>query len=99
MDEKTVILMNFFTRIESDCRISTAHISVYTSLWRKWKEIQPGHQLVFFSREIMPVCKISSVSTYHKTIRQLREYGYITYEPSFNHFCGSMVDFTNVAQI
>ncbi len=87
------ILVRFLSRIESDQRITTAHISLYTVLWKKWEESRGEGFLIFFSHEIMPLCKISSYSTYHKVIKQLHEYGYINYAPSYNHFLGSKVDF------
>ncbi len=95
MENREHPLLGFFSSVESDNRISTAHISLYVSLWKRWKELEPGQSLIVFSYEIMPTCKISSYSTYHKTIRQLHEYGYIKYTPSYNHYLGSMIEFTN----
>ncbi len=93
MEHKECVLVNFFSGIESDNRITTAHISIYACLWKRWNELIEGQSLIFFSYEIMPACKISSYSTYHKTIRQLHEFGYIKYTPSYNHNLGSMVEF------
>ena len=39
----------------------------------------------------MPICKISRPATYHRSIKELREYGYIEYLASYNQFLGSMV--------
>ena len=33
---------------------------------------------------VMEVAKISGLATYHKCIKDLAEFGYIVYEPSFN---------------
>jgi hypothetical protein len=85
-------LLDFFHRIEEDVRITTAHISVYASLLKLQQEQEGNAPLRLFSREVMKVCKISSYSTYHKTIRQLHEFGYIQYTPSFNHFTGSLIE-------
>ena len=87
-------LIDFFDRIRDDARITTAHISLYTALWKLRKDKENMEPLYIFSHEVMPVCKISSYSTYHKTIRQLHEFGYINYVPSFNHFTGSVIEFT-----
>jgi len=95
MENKEHTLINFFQDIESDNRITTAHISLYVSLWKRWNELQPGQCLIIFSYEVMPVCKISSYSTYHKIIRQLNEYRYIKYTPSYNHYSGSMIEFNH----
>jgi len=39
----------------------------------------------------MELAKISGVATYHKTIRELHEYGYIKYQPSYNRFSRSRI--------
>lgn len=93
MSKKLDILYGFLNSIESDSRITAAHISLYLMLWRKWAAVVDGCAVMFFKREIMPVCRISSRSTYHKIIRQLHEYGYILYAPSYNHLVGSKVEF------
>ena len=93
LPDKLDPLRNFLLLSSDDSRISTAHISLYAVLWRRWYELENAGPLVCFSYEIMPACKISSHSTYHRTIRQLQEYGYIHYVPSFNRFTGSRVVF------
>lgn len=44
-----------------------------------------------FSRDLMYLAKISGLSTYYRSVRQLNDYGYIKYEPSRNHFSGSLI--------
>ena len=39
----------------------------------------------------MHVCKISSNATNHKCIKELHEYGYLKYSPSYNPYKGSLV--------
>jgi hypothetical protein len=89
-------LRSFLKDIEEDARISSAHISVYIALWKKLVDNNYEQPLSFFRAELIPVCKISGLNTYHKIIRQLHEYGYIKYIPSYNHFLGSLVYFTDV---
>lgn len=84
------MIEDFIEKITSDHRITTAHISIYLSLWNKWRETG-SKTVVFFSHDIMQICKISSDSTFHKRIRELHDFGYIEYHPSFNHFEGSRV--------
>jgi len=92
---KLAVLHAFFDNIHADSRVTTAHISLFFALWTKWLETREKQTIIFFTRDIMPLSKISSVSTYHKAIKQLGEYGYINYEPSFNHNVGSTVAFFN----
>jgi hypothetical protein len=39
----------------------------------------------------MKVSKIQSKATYHKCIRELNDFGYLSYHPSYNPFKGSLV--------
>ena len=87
-------LMNdFFKRSRDDPRVGTVHISLYVSLLQLWYDEGMQQPLIVFSHDVMPLCKISASSTYHRIIRQLHEYGYIKYVPSYNHCLGSLVSF------
>ncbi len=44
----------------------------------------------------MRVSKICSNATYHKCIKELNEYGYLEYFPSFNPYKGSLVNLFNL---
>lgn len=92
-------LYSFLTVVEADTRISAAHISLYVSLWKKWKDSGHDGPLSFFRQDIINLCKISGGNTYHKVLRQLHEYGYVKYVPSYNHFLGSMVYFNSLEKI
>lgn len=39
----------------------------------------------------MKLSKIKSTATYHKCINDLTAFGYIDYEPSYDHFKGSKI--------
>lgn len=86
-------LSDFFVAIETDARISITHIGIYAALLQY--RVQAGfiNPIQVFSREIMDIAKISSAMTYHKCVRDLSDYGYIRYEPSFNHTKGSKIFF------
>lgn len=86
-------LHSFLSAIEKDPRITTAHISVYVSLWKKWRDNGANGPLSFFRADLTELCKISSYNTYFRVLKQLHEYGYIKYIPSYNHFIGSRVHF------
>ena len=86
-------LSDFFAAIEKDGRISITHIGIYAALlqYRIGKGFVNPVQL--FGRDIMRIAKISAPITYHKCIKELSEYGYIKYTPSFKRNCGSEVHF------
>ena len=92
-EEQMELLSAFLESVKDDPRIGTAHISLYVSLIRLWGERSFAKPLYVFSHEIMPMCKIAGTATYHRSIRDLHEYGYIKYIPSYNHFLGSLVYF------
>jgi len=82
MDDK-VLLVDFFKAIEDDPRVNSRHVSLYVSLFQFWINKDAANPLELFSKEVMGLCKISASSTYHKTIKELHEFGYINYDPSF----------------
>ncbi len=86
-------LSDFFSAIANDPRIGVSHISLYCALLQSCSE--PGHSLVISitKNELMKVAKISGLATYHKCIRDLHSYGYIRYQPCYNHRKKSRVEF------
>lgn len=84
-------LLEFFGAAANDPRISPTHISLYLTLYQKWIMnhcVDPVH----ISRsDVMKTSKISGIATYHKCIKDLHEYGYIKYMPSYNRRCNTRV--------
>lgn len=86
-------LSDFFSAIEKDARISSTHIGIYAALLQYRKGKGFFNPIVVFSHEIMRIAKISSPATYLKCVRDLSDFGYIRYEPSFNKNRGSKIYF------
>lgn len=86
-------LSDFFLAIEKDFRISSTHIAIYAALLQCRKGKGFINPIQVFSREVIPIAKISYPYTYHKCVRQLSDYGYIKYEPSFRKTKGSKIYF------
>lgn len=91
-----VLLADFFKAIEEDPRVNSRHVSLYVSLFQFWLNKESKSHLELFSKEVMGLCKISASSTYHKTIRELHGFGYIDYDPSFNHNKRSRICLTKI---
>jgi len=85
------LLGEFFALAKRDPRISITHIGIYAALLEVWRERQFEHPICAFSHEVMPTAKISASSTYHKIIRDLSDFGYIRYEPSFKRTKASKI--------
>jgi hypothetical protein len=90
------LLQKFFETIKTDPRISPVHISLYAALYLQWIENKYENPIYIFSNDLKPFCKISGSATYHRSIRQLHQYGYIRYIPSFNRCLGSLVYFIEI---
>jgi hypothetical protein len=84
-------LSGFFDRIVKDDRLGPLHISMYVSLFQFWNAGRFKNPISISRGELMRLSKISAKATYHKCMRQLNDYGYIRYEPSFNPIKGSKV--------
>jgi hypothetical protein len=76
-------LAGFFAAIQKDARISITHIGVYAAILQCWQKEGCPKPLLVYSYELMKVAKISSKTTYHRYVRDLHDFGYISYEPSF----------------
>jgi hypothetical protein len=85
------LLISFVSAIKSDTRIGPMHISLYMALLYSWHEQGLVNPIYIFSSQLMPLAKISGLATYHRTMRQLAEYGYVKYVPSYYHLLGSLV--------
>lgn len=76
-------LTDFFTAIDKDGRISITHIGIFAALLQYRMRKDYVNPIELFRRDVMKIAKISSPSTFYKCVRELSEYGYIDYKPSF----------------
>lgn len=82
----------FFDAIAGDPRISVTHIGLYAALIRYRQQHDFSNPIHAFSYEIMELAKIGD-GTYRKCLKDLSNYGYIRYVPSFNNKQGSTIYF------
>lgn len=88
-------LTGFYDRIQKDDRLNPTHISLYLALFQFWNLNHFQNPISISRNEMMRLSKISALGTYHKCIKQLQEFGYIEYIPSFNPYKGSLVNLHN----
>lgn len=81
--EAIVVLEKFFSAIRTDSRIGASHIAIYMALYTVWLDNGCISPLPIISGSIMELAKLSSTSTYHGRIRELADYGYIDYRPTY----------------
>jgi hypothetical protein len=76
-------LLTFFRAIQNDYRISSTHICVFAALLYYRNDKGFINPIYAYSSDIMAIAKLSAAKTYRKCIRELSDYGYLRYEPSF----------------
>jgi hypothetical protein len=84
-------LTSFFSAIREDHRIGTSHISLYMALFQFYNLNQFQNPVDITRAMVMEVAKISGLATYHKCIKDLVDFGYIRYQPSYNPAINSQV--------
>lgn len=82
-------------RMGKDDRIIATHVSLFTALFVQWQRSGFKSPFAITRKELMAYSKIASIATYHKCIRELDEYGYIRYQPSFHPAKGSLIYWTD----
>jgi hypothetical protein len=80
-----------FNSMDEDPRIGPVHLSLFLGIIRTWEENHFKNPISSFSWELMAKAKISGGATYFRVIRELHQYGYIQYTPSYDHGCGSQL--------
>ena len=74
-----------------DKRITCFHFSLYSALFHFWNFNLFQNPFSINRGEIMTYSKIGSINTYHRCMRELSEWNYILYEPSYDRQRGSQV--------
>ena len=92
-------LTHFFTIAKQDDRITSSHISLYMALFELWNGNLYENPVTFTRKKVMAASKINSISTYHKLVKELNNYGYINYIPSFHPTNGSKAFLLNLENI
>ena len=75
------MLNNFLKRICDDPRIGPSHISLYMAIVYCFREQNYRRPVSVFGRDLRRLAKIGGSGLYHRCIRDLKECGYIHYEP------------------
>ena len=79
-------------RMADDSRINVLHIVVLLAIVDISYHDGGVNVVTITRKSVMRLSHIRSIATYHKCIRQLEEYGYIKYCPSYNHYSGTTVE-------
>src|SRR6187455_525774 len=85
-----------YIQLLHDERINVWHISLYMALLYLWEQNSFNNPFSITRKSVMKVAHIGSIATYHKCIKQLQEFGYISYIPTYNASLGSYIHLSSV---
>ena len=91
IQKETAAYGNWIRRMGTDHRLLATHVSLFTALFICWQRGGFASPFAVTRRTLMAFSKIASIATYHKCMRELDEYGYIRYQPSYHPAKGSLV--------
>lgn len=80
-----------YFKMSEDNRLSPYHISMYHALFIIWNECGFDSELSINRNDVMKLSKIGNANTYTKVLKELTEFGYVVYKPSYNPLIGSKV--------
>ncbi|NVM67763.1 hypothetical protein FHW88_006094 [Mucilaginibacter sp. SG538B] len=78
-------------RMSMDGRLNTTHVSLLSALFVQWQRAGFKSPFAVTRKTLMAFSRIASIATYHKCIKELDDYGYIRYQPSYHPKLGSQV--------
>jgi hypothetical protein len=91
MENVSFKLAIFIKNAISDDRINRTQLSLFIALLICWLEQNCVEQFKITRKLLMKQSKIPAISTYHRCLKKLISFGYIEYEPTFDHYKGSKV--------
>ncbi len=79
-------LQKVYINLIADSRVNVWHCSIYMALIFLWYENGFTNPFPISRKAIMKLAHINSIVTYHKCIKQLEEFGYVQYNPSYSYY-------------
>lgn len=83
--------LSWMDRVAADERLTPHHISLYFTLFHYWNYNHFKNPVILTRQEAMKLSHIGSANTYVKCLKDLHEWKYIQYIPSYNPMRGSKV--------
>ena len=92
----TDIFEALYNTLLNDKRLCVCHFSIYMALILLWHKNELANPFPVSRKGIIELAHINSIVTYHKCLRQLEDYGYINYYPSFSYYNRSTIYLDNI---
>jgi hypothetical protein len=86
-------LSGYFERVALESRFYATHISLLMALFYYSDSDAPEKTFQVSRPKLMRFSRIRSIATYHKNIKDLVEFGYIEYHPSWHPQRGTQIRF------
>ncbi|RAJ21069.1 hypothetical protein LX77_02822 [Gelidibacter algens] len=80
-----------FEKFFCDARLNPNHISLYMALFLDWNSSRFTDEFTVSRKELMTASKIGSKSTYHRCMKDLDCWEYLSYVPSKSPYKGSKI--------
>ena len=77
--------------IWQDKRLTIRHLGMYLAFVHLWKQNGRKNPITISRRKVMQLARIKGLPTYHKCVRELVEFGYIEYRPTYDYYTGTKV--------
>ncbi|WP_126246204.1 hypothetical protein [Chitinophaga rhizosphaerae] len=72
----------FFFRLERHSGMRPSHVSLYLALFRQWNSLKFCITMSISRLQLMLVSKIGSKDCYHRTLKELHDWGFLEYHPA-----------------
>lgn len=84
-------LESFLKRAAEDFRLLPTHLSLFMAIFYYSEDDDPHASFRVTRRTLMQFARIKSIATYHKCIKELVDFKYITYLPTYDTYQASRV--------
>jgi predicted LPLAT superfamily acyltransferase len=78
------IFRQFLFALTNDHRITVWHTAISLGIIQLAGSNKPQNPILISRKKLMALTHIGSIATYHKCLKELHEYGYIDYLPSYH---------------
>lgn len=70
----------FFAQVRKDNQLRAHHVSLYMALFQVWNQHHFKKSFPILREEVVRLCRIGSMNTYTRCLKELHSYGYIHYQ-------------------
>ena len=85
-------ISEIFSKMTEDPRVTVWHMGLFISILILWEQAGFSKQVRISRKKLMTKAHLGSITTYHKCIVQLCDFGYILYQPTYDCYKGSIIE-------